>query len=185
MGARDSCDGGGERLVSETGWWGGGKGGDTNGAGAEQRCGAGGAQGLSWIPSLQRSEAAAPGPRFAPLHVWVLRPRQRRPQCKGPGGTGGRPYPTPLLRGTPRCGRWDASVCLSVCLSVCPLLPSPLCSPQCPPSTRLAPVLFHIPNSQPPPRLLWAPIEEATPVCLQLNESQRGEQFPARVCVRI
>lgn len=147
VGARDSCDGGGERLVSETGWWGGGKGGDTNGAGAEQRCGAGGAQGLSWIPSLQRSGAAAPGPRFAPLHVWVLRPRQRHPQCKGPGGTGGRPYPTPLLRGTPRCGRWDASVCLSVC----PLLPSPLCSPQCPPSTRLAPVLFHIPNSQPPP----------------------------------
>ena len=184
MGARDSCDGGGEGLVSETGWWGGGKGGDTNGAGAEQRCGAGGAQGLSWIPSLQRSGAAAPGPRFAPLHVWVLRPRQRHPQCKGPGGTGGRPYPTPLLRGTPRCGRWDASVCLSVCPSVrcshprfaLPSVPHPHVSLL---SYSTSPTL------SPPPRLLWAPIEEATPVCLQLNESQRGEQFPARVCVRI
>lgn len=74
------------------------------------------------------------------------------------------------------------SVCLSVRLSAAPI--PALLSPVSPIHTSRSYPIPH-PQLSAPPRLLWAPIEEATPVCLQLNESQRGEQFPARVCVRI
>lgn len=72
VGAWDSCNGGGEGLVSEMGLVGKGGGGTQMGP---ELSGAGGAQDLSWILLLQQSGAAAPGPRFAPLQVGVLGPQ--------------------------------------------------------------------------------------------------------------